>query len=235
MPGRGLQKSRPCRYTRAHLCRPYCRPAWYVLHLVMVHQDKHSIEGMEPPGMATSFFLVHSSVACVRPGWYSCRQRCALTLCMQVTLAPVSLVITPSALVPVLSFTKRFLRALEVSRAGSSSGKIQMLSSAAKRSLRASVIDSYIRNRVVVPMSLSSFLPKMQLSCPQVGWPVSTAVMLDSSGPPFSMLCAPVPDPCVQQGLSVMCMHVCAGHHSPPHVTTPLASFPALTPQHWGM
>jgi hypothetical protein len=93
---------------------------------------------------------------------------------LQVTLAPVSLVITPSALVPVLSFTKNFLTVLAASRAGGSEGKIHMLSSGNKRSLRASVMESYIRNHVVVPMSLSSFLPKMQLSCPQVSFPACT-------------------------------------------------------------
>jgi hypothetical protein len=91
-----------------------------------------------------------------------------LNLRAQVALAPVSLVITPSALGPVLSFVEKFLGTLKASRAGGVEGKIQMLSSGAKRSLRASVVDSYVRHQMLVPMSLSSFLPKMQLFCPQV-------------------------------------------------------------------
>ncbi|KAL6764808.1 hypothetical protein V8C86DRAFT_3128699, partial [Haematococcus lacustris] len=85
-----------------------------------------------------------------------------------VRLAGASVTAVPAVVSPGLQFTEELLQALTSSRAGGLRSKIHLLSSSRKSSLRALVTDSYIRHGCQVPLSLSSFLPKLQLRCPQV-------------------------------------------------------------------
>ncbi len=61
---------------------------------------------------------------------------------------------------------------LSASRQSGVSAKVQLLSaSASSGSLRRMVIDSYKRYNTPVPSSLSTFLPRLQIDCPQVRAP----------------------------------------------------------------
>ena len=46
--------------------------------------------------------------------------------------------------------------------------KRYLLSELGSESLHAIVEDSYVRGKVAIPSSLASFMPKVQLFCPQV-------------------------------------------------------------------
>lgn len=97
-----------------------------------------------------------------------------------MSLAPVEINLSHSATIIVSMFLERFAAAVSASRAqraaaagtsGRISGhvpEIRLLSEAGGMSIQGLITESYIRNSIRVPSSLSQMLPKLQFVCPRV-------------------------------------------------------------------
>lgn len=90
-------------------------------------------------------------------------------LALQVGLAPVELVLASQASFAITRYMDHLISGLIAS-----GGHVRLAQhmglpiGGQPTSLHSMVVDSYVRTRTAVPLSISSFLPKFRFFCPQV-------------------------------------------------------------------
>lgn len=152
-----------------------------------------------------------------------------------IQIAPVDVAAPHAPVAAALAFGKSFIEQKKHISAAASPlppdeqhgsntpgpGKYRETYSPPATSLQKLIVESYVRNKVPVPSSLSSFSPKINLSCPQVSplfadsaWPQKYAVVLCMSLS-FNVPFKPSSDSCVIIVLQITARILLQPAHTP--------------------